>query len=132
MTETQDTIETTKVLQPKFNKDGLIPAIVTDHANNEVLMFAYMNADALEKTIDTRQSHFWSRSRQELWHKGATSGDFQYVEEILIDCDQDAIVLKVKMAAENACHTGKRSCFYRRVEKSGSRIILVHDGEKHG
>jgi len=87
-----DNIENGKALQPKFNSDGLITAIVQDIASKEILMLAHMNAEALSKTVETGQSHFWSRSRQELWHKGATSGDIQHVREIRIDCDQDAVI----------------------------------------
>lgn len=113
-------------LQPRYNVDGLITAIVTDFATNEILMVAHMNEEALSKTLETGQSHFWSRSRKELWHKGATSGDFQHVEEILIDCDQDAVVLKVRMVGNAACHTGKRSCFYRRIDKNNGDVSLTH------
>ncbi|MGI9353382.1 MAG: phosphoribosyl-AMP cyclohydrolase [Rhizobiaceae bacterium] len=114
-------------LTPRYNSDGLITAIVTDSGNNEVLMVAHMNAEALEKTLETQQSHFWSRSRKELWHKGATSGDIQFVEEIRVDCDQDAVVLKVRMAGNSACHTGKRACFYRRIENENGQFKLVMD-----
>ena len=116
-----------KELLPRFNADGLLTAIVTDHTNNEVLMVAHMNEEALQKTLETGQSHFWSRSRSELWHKGATSGDFQYVEELRIDCDQDAVVLKVRMAGSSACHTGRRSCFYRIVKHENGNTELVLD-----
>ena len=122
----KENIETGAELLPRFNADGLITAVVTDHATLEVLMVAHMNAEALDKTISTGQSHFWSRSRGELWHKGATSGDFQHVEEILIDCDQDAVVLKVRMAGNSACHTGRRSCFYRRVDAKDAQAKLAH------
>lgn len=118
-------IETTIQLQPRFNSDGLITAVVTHHETGEVLMVAHMNALALEKTIETGQSHFWSRSRQELWHKGATSGDFQEVQELLIDCDQDAVVLRVSLLGGGVCHTGAHSCFYRRVEETGDGVKLV-------
>lgn len=109
---------------PKFDVNGLITAVVTDHSTNEVLMVAHMNEDALRKTLETGQSHFWSRSRQELWHKGATSGDFQNVQEVRIDCDQDTVVLKVQMAGESACHTGRRSCFYRYVTLESGELAL--------
>ncbi|MEM7069464.1 MAG: phosphoribosyl-AMP cyclohydrolase [Pseudomonadota bacterium] len=122
-----DDRETGKMLQPKYNTDGLITAVVTDHQTNEVLMLAHMNEEALKKTIETGQSHFWSRSRQELWHKGATSGDIQHVSEIRIDCDQDAVVVKVRMAGESACHTGRRSCFYRVIKTGEDQPTLILD-----
>lgn len=100
---------------PKFDANGLITAIACDSASNEVLMVAYMNAEALKRTFDTRQAHFWSRSRQSLWLKGETSGNVLQVEDVLVDCDQDALVLKVQPAGP-ACHTGERSCFYRKID----------------
>ena len=98
----------------KWNEQGLIPAIVQNAGTNEVLMMAWMNAEALQKTKETGEAHFWSRSRQELWHKGATSGNIQTVVDIWIDCDADTILLKV-VPAGPACHTGNRTCFYREV-----------------
>jgi phosphoribosyl-AMP cyclohydrolase len=95
-----------------WNEQGLIPAIVQDAQSGAVLMLAYMNAEALRLTQETGEAHFWSRSRNELWHKGATSGNVQRVREILIDCDADTILLKVDPAGP-ACHTGETSCFYR-------------------
>ena len=94
----------------KFDKDGLIPAIVQDADSHEVLTLAFMNSESLERTLETRQTWFWSRSRQELWHKGETSGNTQEVVDLFTDCDQDAIVVLVKPAGP-ACHTGARSCF---------------------
>ncbi len=96
----------------KFNEQGLLPAILQDAASGEVLMLAWMNDQALELTRQTRQAHFWSRSRGRLWRKGETSGNVQEVRELRIDCDQDALLLRVKPAGP-ACHTGERSCFYR-------------------
>ena len=96
----------------KWNDQGLIPTIVQDAQSGTVLMLAYMNEEALRLTQETGEAHFWSRSRQELWHKGATSGNVQHVREILIDCDADTILLKVDPAGP-ACHTGETSCFYR-------------------
>lgn len=113
-----------ETLAPKFDANGLISAIVQDFRTGEVLMLAHMNAEALSRTLETGQSHFWSRSRQELWHKGATSGDFQTVREIRIDCDQDAVLLRVEVATAAACHTGRRSCFYRLAEAGGSGPLL--------
>jgi phosphoribosyl-ATP pyrophosphohydrolase/phosphoribosyl-AMP cyclohydrolase len=98
----------------KWNEQGLIPAIVQDLQSGAVLMLAYMNEEALRLTLETGEAHFWSRSRQELWHKGATSGNVQRVREIFIDCDADTILLKVDPAGP-ACHTGEMSCFYRRI-----------------
>jgi phosphoribosyl-AMP cyclohydrolase len=101
-------------LQPRFDADGLIPAIVTDAASGEVLMLAYMNAEALHLTIKSRIGHFWSRSRGRLWKKGEESGNVLRVSEMRTDCDQDALWLKVVVEGDGiACHTGARSCFYR-------------------
>ena len=102
-------------LAPKFDAEGLIPAVTTDAATGEVLMVGYMNAEALRKTIETGEAHYWSRSRQVLWHKGATSGLVQKVAELMIDDDQDCVWLKVRVAGDGAsCHVGYRTCFYRR------------------
>lgn len=102
------------MLNPRYDERGLVPAIVQDADSGEVLMLAYMNAEALERTLATGQTHFWSRSRQELWHKGATSGNVQMVVEIRIDCDEDTLLLRVHPAGP-ACHTGNRTCFYREL-----------------
>jgi phosphoribosyl-AMP cyclohydrolase len=119
----KDILERGQVLAPQFDAAGLIPAIATHAETGEVLMLAYMNAEALERTLATGEAYYFSRSRNELWHKGATSGQIQLVEEIRIDCDQDAILLKVTPEGDGgACHTGARSCFYRTIE-SGK---LVH------
>jgi len=120
-------LETGSILAPRFNQDGLITAIVQDEASNEILMLAHMNEEALQKTIETRQSHFWSRSRRELWHKGATSGNTQQVKEIRIDCDQDAVVLKVSVQGDASCHTGRRACFYRKIDQKNGDTILIID-----
>lgn len=98
----------------KFDEKGLIPAIVQDAGNNEVLMVAYMNRESLNLTIETGVTHFWSRSRKKLWKKGGTSGNIQTVKEMLYDCDEDTILIKVDQKGV-ACHTGNRSCFYRRL-----------------
>jgi len=98
----------------KFDDKGLLPAIAQDAENGEVLMLAYMNEESLEKTVSTGQAWFYSRSRQELWHKGATSGNFLNVRKILIDCDEDTILLQVD-AVGPACHTGNRTCFFREL-----------------
>ena len=99
----------------KFDANGLIPAIVQDANTNEVLMLAYMNAESLGLTLSTGETHFWSRSRQELWHKGATSGNVQRVVEVRMDCDVDALLIRVNPAGP-ACHTGNQTCFYRSME----------------
>ncbi len=113
---TASEVEQSLVLQPKFDADGLIAAIATDAASGEVLMFAWMNAEALQLTIDTGTAHFWSRSRNRLWKKGEESGNLLSVVEMRVDCDQDAVWLRVAVGgAGAACHTGERSCFYRRV-----------------
>jgi phosphoribosyl-AMP cyclohydrolase len=109
-------IERGLAFQPRVDADGLIPAIVTDAASGEVLMFAWMNAEALALTIETRVGHFWSRSRNRLWKKGEESGNLLSVREMRVDCDQDVLWLKVAVEGNGvACHTGERSCFYRSV-----------------
>lgn len=109
-------IEEGTAFAPKFDEHGLIPALATDAKTGEVLMFAWMNAEALEKTVRTGEAWYWSRSRNSLWRKGETSGQTQTVTEIRIDCDQDAILLKVEVGGDGgACHVGYRSCFYRSV-----------------
>lgn len=102
-------------LAPKFDADGLMPVVTTDATSGEVLMHGYMNAEALTKTIETGEAHYWSRSREVLWHKGATSGLVQKVKEIRIDDDQDAVWLLVDVQGGASCHVGYRSCFYRSV-----------------
>jgi len=98
----------------KFDENGLIPAVLQDNETGEVLMVAYMNKEALEKTLETKKAHFWSRSRNELWLKGETSGNYQFVEEVRLDCDGDTLLVLVKPAGP-ACHTGERSCFFNRL-----------------
>jgi phosphoribosyl-AMP cyclohydrolase len=115
------TRETGLALAPRWDAQGLITAVATDRNSGEVLMVAHMNADALAATIATGEAHYWSRSRGELWHKGATSGSTQRVVEMRVDCDQDAILLKVDPAGP-ACHTGQRSCFYRRIGSDGGLV----------
>ncbi len=105
---------------------GLLPAIVQDDSSGEVLMLAYMNEDSWKKTLETGKAVFWSRSRRALWMKGEQSGHFQIVREIRIDCDDDTILLKVEQVGGAACHTGYRSCFYRKV--SGDALVI--DGDK--
>lgn len=100
----------------KYAKDGLIPAIIQDYKTGEVLMLAYMNKESLKRTLNLGKTCFWSRSRCEYWIKGATSGHFQYVKSIAYDCDMDALLIKVRQVGV-ACHTGNRSCFYRKLKK---------------
>ena len=112
-------IETSAALTPRFDASGLIAAIAQDHASGEVLMLAWMNAEALKLTLETGQATYWSRSRQKLWRKGEESGHAQRVVEARIDCDQDAVLLRVEQTGP-ACHTGARSCFYRTIDASGA------------
>lgn len=116
----------TRELRPKFNSDGLITAIAQDSETGEVLMLAWMNEEALTKTIETGKGTYWSRSRQALWMKGETSGNLQQVLEIRVDCDQDAILLIVKQTG-GACHTGRKSCFYRAVSESGDGLLHLSE-----
>ncbi|MFD1332675.1 phosphoribosyl-AMP cyclohydrolase [Methylopila musalis] len=125
-------IEEGVAFAPKFDEHGLIAAIVTDAEAGGVLMFAYMNADALTATIETGVAHFWSRSRKALWRKGETSGHEMSVAELRVDCDQDAIWLSVRVAGTGAaCHTGRKSCFYRALptggEGRGAKLAFVDD-----
>ena len=120
-------IETASLLQPKFDADGLIPAIVTDARSGQVLMFAWMNADALARTIESKLAHFWSRSRRALWKKGEESGNFLAVVEMRTDCDQDVVWMRARVAGDGlACHTGRESCFYRSIPlKSGKQDVVA-------
>jgi len=116
-------LEQGATLAPRFDRDGLIAAIATDARTGEVLMLAWMNAQALSLTLETGEAHYFSRSRQRLWRKGETSGQVQTVEELRVDCDQDAVLLKVSVGGDGgACHTGHRSCFYRVAEKG--RLVV--------
>lgn len=108
-------LELGDTLQPKFDAAGLIPCITADAKTNEVLMFAFMNEDALRRTIESGKATYFSRSRNKLWVKGEESGNFQHVRELRTDCDQDIILLNVDIGEGAACHTGYRSCFYRRL-----------------
>lgn len=115
-------LEITKQL--KFDKDGLIPAIVQDFKDGQILMVAYMNAASFEKTLKTKKATYWSRSRQKFWIKGEESGNIQKVKEIYYDCDADCLLIKVNQVGGSACHTGYRSCFYRKLSFNGnSRIV---------
>ena len=110
----------------KYDSDGLVAAVVQDHENNEVLMVAYMNRDAVKQTLASGRTCFWSRSRQKFWIKGETSGNIQAIKGIYVDCDKDAIVVKVSQTGA-ACHEGYRSCFFRQVDSEGSETVI---GEK--
>lgn len=105
-------------MKVKFDDKGLVPAVIQDATTREVLMLGYMNEESLRRTLETRQAWFWSRSRQELWHKGATSGNFLNVREVRIDCDQDAVLVLADPVGPT-CHTGERSCFYREFVEEG-------------
>jgi len=112
------------VIEIDFEKgDGLVPVVVQDADTGEVLMVAYMNRDAWLRTRETGKATYWSRSRNELWVKGETSGHIQHIEEILVDCDYDTVLLKVRQAGGAACHTGYRSCFYRKVVNDNTEVI---------
>ena len=108
-------VEEGKYLSPKFDENGLIPVITTDTQTGDILMHGYMNEEALKKTIETREAHYWSRSRKKIWHKGRVSGFVQIVKEIRIDDDQDSVWLSVDIGSGASCHVGYRSCFYRSI-----------------
>jgi phosphoribosyl-AMP cyclohydrolase len=129
-----DEVEEGRALAPKFDGDGLLTCVATDARSGEVLMVAHMNADALAKTIATGEAWYFSRSRRRLWRKGETSGHVQRVVEMRVDCDQDAVWIKVEQAGPGACHTGRRSCFYRAVPlgsgASATVTLEFRDAEK--
>lgn len=121
-------------LAPRFGLDGLLPCITTDATGGEVLMLGWMNAEALQRTLATREAHYWSRSRKVLWHKGGTSGLVQHLVELRIDDDQDALWLRVRLQAgpqadPASCHVGYRSCFYRAVDPETGVLRFVEDGK---
>ena len=121
-------IEEGEALTPRFDANGLVTAVVTDANDGTVLMLAHMNQEALDLTMSTGVAHYYSRSRKQLWKKGETSGNIQTVTEARIDCDQDAIWLKVQVGGHGAtCHTGRRSCFYRRIESTDHGSLLRTD-----
>lgn len=124
-------VEEGTAFAPKFDEHGLIPCITTDAATGEVLMFAFMNAEALRRTIALGEAVYYSRSRRELWHKGATSGHVQKVVEMRIDCDQDAVWLRVDTGGKGSCHVGYRSCFFRSVPLGeGEKVLRFEESEK--
>jgi phosphoribosyl-AMP cyclohydrolase len=104
--------------------NGILPAIVQDYESGKVLMVAYMNHDAWQRTLRTGEAHYWSRTRKEIWHKGKTSGNIQVVKEILADCDHDTILLKVEQVGGAACHLGYESCFHNKVDRNGEEITI--------
>lgn len=116
---------------PRFDAAGLVTAITVEHGTGAVLMLAHMNAEALRQTLSTREVHYWSRSRGRLWKKGETSGEVQKLIEMRVDCDQDALLLIVEQQGRGAaCHTGRKTCFYRRVLVNGNAVSLADSGEK--
>lgn len=126
----KESIESGLDFAPLFDANGLIPALAVDHLSGEPLMLAYMNAESLQMTLELGEAVYYSRSRKEIWHKGATSGQIQAIKEILVDCDQDALVLRVEQQGGGACHTGHRSCFYRSVPfgaKAGQTLESTDD-----
>jgi phosphoribosyl-AMP cyclohydrolase len=128
----REELEEGSVFAPRFDADGLIPAITQHHQTGDVLMFAWMSADALAHTIRTGEAWYWSRSRNELWHKGATSGQIQKIVEIRTDCDQDVVLLRVVPQRAGACHVGYNSCFFRSVHQSesGQTRLIFEETEK--
>ena len=132
MTGQSADIEEGTAFAPKFDADGLVTAVVTDAASGEVLMVAHMNADAIAKTVQSGEAWYYSRSRKTLWKKGESSGHVQRVVELRVDCDQDALWLRVEQSGPGACHTGRRSCFYRAVPlgKAGTVTLEFRDGDK--
>lgn len=129
----RDALEDGAEFTPRFDENGLLGAIAVDAASGAVLMFAFMNEEALARTLATGEAHFWSRSRGKLWRKGETSGNVLRLVEMLTDCDQDCLLLRVEIGGDKAaCHTGRASCFYRRVEKrapgeGAARLTFVGD-----
>jgi len=125
-------LEEGDIFAPRFDADGLIPAITQHNETGDVLMFAWMNADALANTIRSGEAWYWSRSRNELWHKGATSGQIQKIIEIRTDCDQDVVLLRVVPRRAGACHVGYNSCFFRSVHQSesGQTRLTFEETEK--
>ncbi len=131
---TIEQVEEGTTLAPKFDDDGLIACVTTDFATGELLMHAYMTREALERTIESGEAHYWSRSRQQLWHKGSTSGLVQKVREMRIDDDQDCVWLRVDVVGGASCHVGYRSCFYRAVpvgkQRDGGNELRFAEQEK--
>ncbi len=133
-TSSKQELENGTAFTPRFDDKGLMPAIVADASSGQVLMLAFMNEDALARTLETGEAHFWSRSRQALWRKGETSGNVLRVIDMRTDCDQDCVLLSVEIAGDGvACHTGRPSCFYRRIDRPApgnprARLTFLDDG----
>lgn len=129
---TKSDIEEGLAFAPRFDKDGLVTCVATDTRSGNVLMVAHMNQEALARTIETGEAWYYSRSRRKLWKKGESSGHVQRVAEMRVDCDQDAVWIKVEQQGPGACHTGRRSCFYRAVPlgKAGSATLEFRDADK--
>ena len=126
---THDQLEEGTAFAPRFDANGLVTVVTIEAGSNDVLMLAHMNAEALSLTLQTGVAHYWSRSRGKLWKKGETSGELQELVELRTDCDQDALVMTVRQTGRGAaCHTGRKSCFYRRVEVSGDTATLTDTG----
>lgn len=131
MTGTSPSVEETRRFEPRFGADGLMPVIVADAETSEVLMLAWMNAEALDRTVETGEAHFWSRSRGRLWRKGETSGEILSMIELLTDCDQDTLLIRATLAGRGAaCHTGRRSCFYRALEPGSTGGLSFRKAER--
>jgi len=130
--ESTKDVEDGRALTPKFDADGLVTCVATDAASGDVLMVAHMNAEALARTIETGEAWYYSRSRGALWRKGESSGHTQRVVEMRVDCDQDAVWIRVEQAGPGACHTGRRSCFYRAVPvgRGGAVTLEFRDAER--
>lgn len=129
-TLTHEEMDEGTVFAPRFDVNGLLSVVAVDAVSKDVLMLAHMNAEALELTLRTGIAHYWSRSRGKIWKKGETSGEVQAVVEIRTDCDQDALVMSVRQTGRGAaCHTGRRTCFYRRLDLDGDRPVLADSGE---
>ena len=126
MSADKKALEEGALFTPRFSSDGLITCVTVDDASGEVLMLAHMNREALDKTLASGVMHYWSRSRSALWRKGDTSGQVQSLVELRVDCDQDALLARVNVGGDGgACHTGRRSCFYRRIERAEAGPCLV-------
>jgi phosphoribosyl-AMP cyclohydrolase len=131
--QTKDQIERGLQLTPRFDANGLICAIAQDRENGEILMVAWMNAHSLALTLETGIAHYWSRSRGALWKKGETSGQLQTVHELRVDCDQDAVILRVSVAGDGGCcHVGFKSCFYRAVSDATGRLVQIQGDPAQG
>ncbi|KQN74171.1 phosphoribosyl-AMP cyclohydrolase [Devosia sp. Leaf64] len=128
-TLTHDELEEGSTFAPRFDAHGLITVVTVEDGSKDVLMVAHMNAETLGLTLETGIAHYWSRSRQSIWKKGETSGELQEVVDLRTDCDQDCLVMTVRQTGRGAaCHTGRKSCFYRQIETSGDTVSLIDTG----